>query len=104
MLNSVPEDQVEHSKAIEPITALKLRSAELVRRTRESGRPIIITQNGRATAVLQDVESYDRQRRALQFLRLMATGDQQIRGGEQLPHVDAMAYIRQRLLRDQPDD
>ncbi|MEM7249394.1 MAG: type II toxin-antitoxin system Phd/YefM family antitoxin [Acidobacteriota bacterium] len=88
---------MDHSKAIEPITALKSRSAELIKRARESGRPIIITQNGRATAVVQDVESYERQRRALQLLRLMATGDRQLAAGEGVEHDEAMSRVRQRL-------
>ena len=93
---------MDHAKAIEPITALKSRSAELIRRARETGHPIIITQNGRATAVVQDVESYDRQRRALQFqlqmlLRLLATGDQQLRDGEAIEHADAKERLRRRL-------
>lgn len=94
---------MDHAKDIEPITALKSRSAELIRRARESGHPIIITQNGRATAVVQDVESYDRQRRALQLLRLLAIGDQQPRDGEGIEHADAMERIRRRLA-ERADD
>ena len=44
------------SEAIEPITTLKAKGAELIRRAKETGQPIIITQNGKATAVLVDVE------------------------------------------------
>ncbi len=55
---------MNYIEAIEPVTNLKSKSAELVRRARETGQPIIITQNGKATAVLQDVETYQRQRQA----------------------------------------
>jgi prevent-host-death family protein len=60
--------------AIEPVTVLKTRSAELIRRARETRQPVIITQNGKATAVLQDVESYQRQREALLLLKYIALG------------------------------
>ena len=40
------------AKDIEPVTALKARSAELIRRARTGKQPIIITQNGKATAAL----------------------------------------------------
>ena len=38
---------------IQPVSVLKSKSAELIRHARDTGDPIIITQNGRATAVLQ---------------------------------------------------
>jgi prevent-host-death family protein len=60
---------------VEPITALKRRTAELISRATERHSPIVITQNGRPTAVLQDVASYERQRRALHLLKLVAQGD-----------------------------
>ncbi len=37
--------------AIEPVTVLKTRSAELIRRARETRQPVVITQNGKATVV-----------------------------------------------------
>ena len=51
--------------AVEPVTELKTRSAQLIKKARTSGQPIVITQNGKATAVLQDVESYEEQRRVV---------------------------------------
>ena len=43
--------------SIEPVTVLKTKSAQLIRQARETRQPIIITQNGKASAVLQDIES-----------------------------------------------
>lgn len=88
---------MDFAEAIEPVTTLKTKSAELIRKARESGQPIVITQNGKATAVLQDVESYQRQREALLLLKFMATGDQQVRDGEGISHAKATARVRKRL-------
>ncbi len=46
---------MKYSESIEPVTTLKTKSAELIRRAKETGQPIVITQNGKATAVLVDV-------------------------------------------------
>ena len=43
---------MDYAKGIEPVTVLKTRSAELIRQAQETGQPIIITQNGKPTAVL----------------------------------------------------
>ncbi len=88
---------MNYVEAIEPVTTLKSKSAELVRRARDSGQPIIITQNGRATAVLQDVESYQRQRQALLLLRYLARGDRDVREGELLSDAEADRHFRGRL-------
>ena len=72
------------ANAVEPVTQLKMRSAQLIRIAKETGQPIIITQNGRATAILQDVETYQAQRDALLLLKFLAQGDQELNRGESI--------------------
>ena len=88
--------------AIEPVTELKTRSAKIIKEARDSGQPIVITQNGRATAVLQDVETYEEQRRALLLLKLMAQGDQELTRGRTVDHASARKRFEKKLkdLRD----
>jgi len=85
------------SDAIEPVTVLKTRSAELIRRARETRQPVIITQNGKATAVLQDVETYQRQRQALLLLKYVASGERDLRDGAVLSDTDADNHFRDKL-------
>jgi prevent-host-death family protein len=84
---------MDYAKGIEPVTVLKTRSAELIRRARESGQPVIITQNGRPTAVLQDVESFQRQRHALLLLKALVQGDQAYKDGRSVSHAEAQKRI-----------
>ncbi len=88
---------MDYSKAIEPVTVLKTKSAELIRKARESGQPIIITQNGKPTAVLQDVESFQRQRKALLLLRYLATGDRELQEGKGVAHDRAKRHFERKL-------
>lgn len=88
---------MKYSEAIEPVTTLKTRSAELIRRAKDTGQPIVITQNGRATAVLQDVETFERQRNALLLLRYLAQGDEEVRSGEGVPHRKAVRHFEKKL-------
>jgi prevent-host-death family protein len=82
---------------IEPVTALKRGAAELISRAAERHSPIIITQNGRPTAVLQDVASYERQRRALHLLKLVAQGEHDYDAGRVHDAVTVDAAVRERL-------
>ncbi len=63
---------------VEPITALKRDAAGLIERARARRAPILITQNGRATAVLQDAASYEADRQAFALLALALQGDRDI--------------------------
>ena len=89
--------EMDYAKSIEPVTVLKTRSAELIKLARESGQPVIITQNGKATAVLQDVESFQRQRRALLLLKFLAKGDREVEEGKGLSHREATKRLQQKL-------
>jgi prevent-host-death family protein len=88
---------VKYSEAIEPVTTLKTRSAELIRRAKETGQPIVITQNGKATAVLVDVESFERQREALILLRYLAVGEDEISRGKGVRDQDARRHFESKL-------
>ncbi len=83
--------------AVEPVTELKTRSAQLIKKAKTSGQPIVITQNGKATAVLQDVESYERQRRALLLLKFLAQGDKELKEKQGVRHAAAKRHFDTRL-------
>ncbi|MCC6846943.1 MAG: type II toxin-antitoxin system Phd/YefM family antitoxin [Deltaproteobacteria bacterium] len=83
--------------SIEPITVFKTRSAQLVRRARQERKPILITQNGKATAVLQDIDSFREQRQALLLLRFMVQGDQELKRGKGVSAARATARLRRKL-------
>ena len=47
---------------IRPVTYLKSKAADLLDQLNKTHRPVVITQNGEARAVIQDPESYERRR------------------------------------------
>jgi prevent-host-death family protein len=88
---------MKYSEAIEPVTTLKTRSAELIRRSKETAQPIVITQNGKATAVLMDVERFERQREALFLLRHLAVGEDELSRGKDVPDEEARRHFERKL-------
>ncbi len=64
---------------IKPITFMKTNSADLIRLVNTNQRPIVITQNGEARAVLQDIESYEKQKELFMLLKIIAQGEQDIK-------------------------
>lgn len=84
---------------IKPVTYMKTRSAELLQRVTESRRPIVITQNGEAKAVVLDVESYEELRDATLFLKLAAQAEAEIEAGLTVPQEEVFAQVEARLLK-----
>jgi prevent-host-death family protein len=48
------------TKDIQPMTTFRNRSAEIMRHLKETKRPVVLTVNGKAAAVVQDAEAYQR--------------------------------------------
>ena len=76
-----------------PITDLRQEAARVLKRVRESKQPIFITQRGRAAAVIQSTEAYERGEQDRELLRALARGDKEIAagGGHDLESVLAEA-------------
>jgi len=83
-----------HSFRIKPITYLKANAAEVLTQIAESREPLIITQNGEAKAVLQDIASYDETQETLALLKILALGNQEIADGKVKPIGDVLARLR----------
>ena len=81
---------------VKPISWLKANSAEIIRDLGEGGAPLLITQNGEAKAVLQDIGSYEATQETLALLKLLALGREDISAGRTGPLKGLAARIRKR--------
>lgn len=81
-------------QSVKPITYLKTHTADIVRDVAETGREVIITQNGEARAVLMGVATWDRWQDTLAMLKIIAQGEQAIASGDL--HTPETAFARAR--------
>lgn len=81
---------------IRTVTDLKTRAAELIETVNETRRPLVVTQNGKARAVLVDVETYEALRDATVMLRLTQGGEADARAGRTVPQARVMERVRRR--------
>ena len=84
------------SNQIKPISYLKAHAAEIVRNFGEQREPMVITQNGEAKVVIQDIESYEQTQETMALLKIMALGMRQIEEGKVLPAEDVIRRLRER--------
>lgn len=85
------------STRIRPISYVKAHAAEIIRTLDEQREPLVITQNGEAKAVLQDIDAYEETQETLALLKILALGNRQIAEGRVQPADDVMARLRERL-------
>lgn len=82
---------------IVPITDLRQDASAVVKKVRASRKPLVITQRGRAAAVVLSIEEYERSERERQILLLLARGEKEI-AGERGHDLDRVLDEADRLL------
>lgn len=82
---------------IQPVTYMKSHAANLLQQVNETRRPVVITQNGQARAVLQDTTSFENMRNTIALLKLMVQGEEDIRAGRCDSQENVFARIKARL-------
>lgn len=85
---------MRYSSQVKPISYLKANAAEVLMRLAEQREPMVITQNGEAKAVLQDVASFEETQETLALLKILALGNQDIAAGKVKPVADVVARLR----------
>ena len=65
-----------------PVTDLRQDAAAVLRKLQKSAGPLVITQRGRAVAVIQSVDAYEKSEHDRELLRILASGEKEIAAGK----------------------
>lgn len=93
---------MSRASRIKPISYFKANAAEIIEELGEVGEPMIITQNGEAKAVVQDIVSYEKTQETLALLKILALANRDIEEGRYRPAKDVFADLRKRLNARKP--
>jgi prevent-host-death family protein len=91
---------MRYSTRIKPISYLKANAAEVLQELTAQRQPLVITQNGEAKAVIQDVASYEETQETLAFLKILALGNRQVAQGRVKPLSDVVKRLRSQKAED----
>ena len=84
--------------AIVPVTDLRQDAAAVLKQVQGSHEPIVISQRGRAAAVLLSLDAYEASERERELLRLLARGEREIAEGKG-HSLDSVLHEADALLR-----
>jgi prevent-host-death family protein len=65
-----------------PVSDLRQDTAKLLKKLKNTKETLIVTQRGRAAAVIMSVDAYEKSEHEKEILRLLAKGDREIELGE----------------------
>jgi prevent-host-death family protein len=70
------------STSVKPISYLKAHASELIRDITNTRQALIVTQNGEAKVVVQDIRSYERMQETLALLKILTRSKQNVKRGK----------------------
>ena len=88
--------QVNYAEDIVPLSSFRADMTRLMSQTRQTHRPIVVTQNGRASNVFLDVGDYQRLIDSLDLMMDIHKGEQDIAAG----HVHSTDDVRRATMKE----
>jgi prevent-host-death family protein len=88
------------SQDIKPVSYVKANTAKVLEQANRSG-PVVITQNGEASAVLVGVKDYDRMRESLALLKILSMSNTSMEEGRGIPADVVFARLRDRIREEE---
>ncbi|MCK5519884.1 MAG: type II toxin-antitoxin system Phd/YefM family antitoxin [Candidatus Marinimicrobia bacterium] len=85
------------SEAIKPISYLKAHASELIKNIGNTHKTFIITQNGEAKAILQDIKKYEMMQDSVALLKILALSNKSLKDKKYKPVSEAFTSIRHRI-------
>ena len=85
---------MRYSTQVKPISFLKSHVAEVLNTLSEKREPLVITQNGEAKAVLQDVASFEATQETLALLKVLALGNEEAAAGRVKPIGEVISRLK----------
>ncbi|MDX9813409.1 MAG: type II toxin-antitoxin system Phd/YefM family antitoxin [Sulfurimonas sp.] len=86
------------SSDIKPISYLKSKTAEVINEANETKRAIIITQNGEAKAVIQDIKSYENMQNSINLLKLLIQSENDIENKNIISQKEVFLNLEKKLF------
>jgi prevent-host-death family protein len=85
------------SEAIKPISYLKAHASEIIRDVSHNQKTLIITQNGEAKVILQDIKLYEQTQQSLAMLKILALSNKSLKDGKVKPINNAFRDLKKRM-------
>jgi prevent-host-death family protein len=91
------------SESIKPISYLKAHASEIVNDLNKNGKTMVVTQNGEAKVVVQDIKEYEKTQETMALLKILSMSQDSIKKGKFKPVNKAFADLRKKMNKFKKD-
>lgn len=88
--------RIQLDKDIQPLSAFRANAAAIIETLKKDRRPVVITQHGKGSAVLLDVNDYEQMIETIEILQEINQAREELAAGKGIPHEEVMAFMRDR--------
>jgi len=85
------------SEVVKPISYLKAHASEIIRDIINTNKTLVITQNGEAKAILQDIKKYEQIQDSLALLKILALSSKSLKDKNYKPISESFSSICNRI-------
>lgn len=85
------------SNNVKPISYLKTHAAKLIHEINDNNQTLVITQNGKAKAILQDIKTYENTKESIALLKILSQSTKSKKQGKYKPAKKAFNDITQKI-------
>jgi len=82
------------STAVKPISHIKSHASEIISEISETGNPVVVTVNGEARVIIQDIKEYEKDRESMAMLKILAMGRKDVLEGRHKPTRQTFAELK----------
>jgi prevent-host-death family protein len=88
---------MKFSESVKPISYLKTHASEVIRDVAENQKTLVITHNGEAKVILQDVKVYEKTQESIALLKILALSGKEIKKGNYKTLDKSFDNVRNRI-------
>lgn len=85
---------IQLDRDIRSLSEFRANAASFIEQVKSEHRPLVITQHGKSSAVLIDVEDYQKLLDKIQFLEEIAGAKKELEEGKGMDHKEFMSELR----------
>ena len=87
------------SENIKPISYFKTHASEVIKDVSDNHKTLIITQNGEAKVIVQDIRSFEQSQESLALLKILALSANNLKEGRIKPLKRAFGDLQKRIRK-----
>ncbi len=88
---------MKYSESIKPISYLKTHASKVIKDVAENQRTLVITHNGEAKVVLQDVKVFEKTQESIALLKMLALSGKEIKLGKYKPLQTSLKNMKTKI-------